>query len=104
MVPPGTSASDARPLLADGLELVPDAVASLDERVVRRAAVDLLPHLADEDVDRAVAAGLSTAPHAPQELVARDDAARRARARAQEPQPRRRGGGPLARAARPAPA
>src|SRR2546423_8643926 len=80
-------------LLGHGVELVADAVASLDEGVARRAAVDLLPHLADEDVDRSVAVRLAPAPHALEELVARDDPAALQRERIQEPELRRRQAG-----------
>src|SRR5207253_6156703 len=61
--------------LRDGLELVADAVARLDERVPRRAPVDLLAQAAHEDVDRAVAVRLAAAPQLLQKLVARGDAA-----------------------------
>src|SRR2546421_3200385 len=83
-------------LLRDRVQLVADAVARLDERVPRRAAVDLLPHLADEDVDGPVAMRLATAPHALEELVARDDPAAFQRERVQEPELRRRQAGGVA--------
>src|SRR5947208_12747284 len=62
----------SRWLLRYGVELVAHAVARLDEGVPRRAAVDLLAHLADEDVDGAVAVRLAPAPDALEQLVARD--------------------------------
>src|SRR5438105_1847166 len=77
-------------LLRDGVELVADPVARLDERVPRRAAVDLLAHLADEDVDGAVAVGLAPAPDALEELVAGHDAASLERERVEEPELGRR--------------
>ena len=49
-------------LLSLRLEAVADAVARLDERVPRRAAVDLLPQAANADVDRAVAVRRASAP------------------------------------------
>ena len=55
-------ASVSRSLLGDGLELVPHAVPRLDERVARGALVDLLAQAADEDIHRAVAMRLATAP------------------------------------------
>src|SRR5204862_7731085 len=64
-----------RLLLLDRLEAVADAVARLDERVLRRAAVDLVPQAADEHVDGAVAVGLAAAPDLLQQLVAGRDAA-----------------------------
>src|SRR5204862_7000577 len=73
-------------LLRSRLELVADAVARLDERVPRRAAVDLLAHLADEDVDGAVAPRLPAAPHALEQLVPRDDAAALQRQRVEQPE------------------
>jgi len=57
-----------------GLEPIPDAEARLDERVNRRAAVDLVPELPDEDVDGAVAIRVAAAPEPLQQLVASDDA------------------------------
>src|SRR4029078_4603816 len=60
-------------LLGCRFELVADAVARLEERVPRRAAVDLLAELADEDVDRPVPVGRAAAPDALQQLVARQD-------------------------------
>src|SRR6202035_4833746 len=62
-------------LLGYGFELVPDAVARLDEGVARRALVDLLPQPADEDVHRAVAVRLAPPPQLLQQLVARGDTA-----------------------------
>src|ERR687888_579435 len=83
-------------LLRHRLELVADAVARLDEGVPRRAAVDLLAHLADEDVDGAVAVRLAPAPNALQQLVARDHPAALQRERVQEPELRRREAGGVA--------
>src|SRR5713226_3503704 len=57
------------------LELVADAVARLDEGVPRRAAIDLLPQPAHEDVDGPVAVRLAAAPQLLEQLVPRDDAA-----------------------------
>src|SRR3954471_22594965 len=54
----------------DGLELVADAVARLDERVLRGVAVDLVSQPPHEDVDRAVAMGLPAASDLLQQLVA----------------------------------
>src|SRR4051794_35365423 len=62
-------------LLADGLEFVADAVAGLDEGVLRLEDVDLVAQLADEDVHGAVAMRLATAPDLLQDLVPGDDAA-----------------------------
>ena len=76
--------------LRSGFELVADAEARLDERVLRRVAIDLLPQPADEDVDRAVAVGLTAAPDLLQQLVARDDAATVERERVEEPELGRR--------------
>src|SRR5262249_44893479 len=45
-----------------GLELVADAVARLDEGVLRAGQVELLAQLLDEDVHRSVAMGLAPAP------------------------------------------
>ena len=58
-----------------GLELVADAEACLDERVLRGVAVDLLAESPHEDVDGPVAVGLASPPDLLQELVARDDTA-----------------------------
>src|SRR5215217_3627213 len=62
-------------LLADGLELVADAVACLDEGVLRLEGVDLVAQLADEHVHSAVAMRLAAAPDLLQDLVPGDDAA-----------------------------
>src|SRR2546423_6834089 len=80
----------SRWLLRYGVELVADAVTRLDERVPRRAAVDLLAHLADEDVDGAVAARLAPAPDALQQLVARHHATSLQGQRVEEPELGRR--------------
>src|SRR5262249_6599183 len=72
-----------------GLEAVADAVARLDERVPRRAAVDLLPQAPDEDVDRAVAPRLTPAPQLLEQLVARDHSVPVERKLIQEPELRR---------------
>src|SRR2546423_2918693 len=86
----------SRWLLRYGVELVAHAVARLDERVPRRAAVDLLAHLADEDVDGAVAVRLAPAPDALEQLVARHDAAALQRERVEQPELGRRQAGGVA--------
>src|SRR2546421_8541110 len=86
----------SRWLLRYGVELVAHAVARLDERVPRRAAVDLLAHLADEDVDGAVAVRLAPAPDALQKLVARHDPPALQGERVQQPELRRREAGGVA--------
>src|SRR5205085_11347753 len=85
-----------RRLLRHCVELVAHAVARLDERVARGPAVDLLAHLADEDVDGAVAVGLAAAPDALQQLVARDDPPALEGERIQQPELRGRETGALA--------
>src|SRR5438105_3900991 len=70
-LPAGTG---RRPVLAHGFELVADAVPRLDERVLRRTAVDLLPEPADEHVDRPVAVRLAPSPELLEQLVAGRDA------------------------------
>src|SRR5215468_11199466 len=67
-------------------ELVADAVARVDEVMARRSAIDLLPELADEDVDRPIAIRLPPAPDALQQLVTRKDPAGLERERVQEPE------------------
>src|SRR5438445_5327850 len=57
------------------LELVAHAVARLDEGVPRRAAIDLLPQPADEDVDGPVTVRLEAATQLLEQLVPRNDAA-----------------------------
>src|SRR5207237_646630 len=64
-----------RPVLRHGFELVADAVARLDERVPRCAAVDLLAQAAHEDVDRPVAMRLAASPELLEQLVPGGDAA-----------------------------
>src|SRR5207247_90397 len=76
--------------LRHGLEPVADAVPSLDERVGRRRAVDLLAKPADEDVHGAVAMRLAPAPQLLQQLVAGDDAAAVERELIEEAELRRR--------------
>src|SRR5204863_5959195 len=56
--------------LGDGLELVADAVARLDERMARRDAVDLVAQPPDEDVDGPVPVCFPPAPDLLQQLVA----------------------------------
>src|SRR5947208_3473398 len=62
------SASSRYCLLQLGLELVADAEAGLDERMLRRVAVDLLTQAPHEDVDGAVAVRLAPAPDLLQQL------------------------------------
>ena len=62
-------------LLRHGLELVAHSVTGLDERVARRAPVDLLTQLAHEHVDRAVAIAMAPPPDSLHELVAGHDLA-----------------------------
>src|SRR5436189_4206144 len=78
-----------RPVLRHRLELVADAVPRLDERVPRRAAVDLLAQPAHEHVDGAVAVRLAPPPELLQQLVARRDAAAVERELVEEPELRR---------------
>src|SRR5207302_5682345 len=61
--------------LRNGLQPVPVAVARLDERVVRSAAVDLVAQAAHEDVHRSVAMRFAPSPELLQQLVACDDSA-----------------------------
>src|SRR4051794_11641554 len=61
-------------LLRFGLEFVADAEARLDERVLRRRAVDLLAQTTNEHVDGSVAMCFAPPPHLLQQLVACDDA------------------------------
>src|SRR2546429_6329473 len=72
--------------LWDGLELVADAVARLDERVTRRSAVDLVAEAADEGVDGAVPMQLAAAPDPLQQLVACRHAAAVEGERVEEPE------------------
>src|SRR5439155_8852220 len=85
-----------RALLRLGLELVADAEAGLDERVLRRDAVDLLAQPPDEDVDGAVAVGLAAAPHLLEQLVAGDHATPVQGERVEQLELRRRQAGALA--------
>ena len=75
------------PLLGYCFEPVADAVAGLDERVARRAAVDLLAQPPDEDVHGPVAVVRPPAPDLLKELAARVRAA--ARRGVSEAEPRR---------------
>src|SRR5207253_5283354 len=60
-------------LLRDWVEPVSDPVARLDERVAGCTAVDLVAQSPHEDVDRAVAVGLTATPDLLQQLVAGED-------------------------------
>src|SRR5207253_11348828 len=82
-------ATRARLILQLGLELVPDAVACLDERVLGGTAVDLVPQAPHEDVDVAVAAELAPAPGPLPQLVAGHDAPAVERELVQQPELRR---------------
>src|SRR6266511_530223 len=74
--PPASPCSPCDALsLGHRLELVADSVPRLDERVTRRAPVDLLPQPPHEDVDGAIAPRLAPPPELLQQLVARHDAA-----------------------------
>src|SRR5580765_6744074 len=73
-------------LLGHGLEAVTDAVARLDERVLRRARVDLLAQPPDADVHGAVAVRRPAAPDSLQQLVAARNAAAVLRERVEEPE------------------
>jgi hypothetical protein len=69
-VTPSSRKKMLRRIRPPGRQLVPDAVAGLDEAVPGGALVDLLPQLADEDVDGAVAMRRAPAPDLLQQLVA----------------------------------
>src|SRR4029078_8241573 len=65
------------------------AVARVDERVLRRASVDLLTEFPDEHVDRTVAVSRAASPDTLEELVAREHSPMLARERVQESELRR---------------
>src|SRR5919205_4524411 len=82
--------SESPSLFGLGLEAIPDAVTRLDERVPRRARVDLLAQPAHEDVDGPIAVALPAAPELLQQLVASHDPAAVERELVEEPELRRR--------------
>src|SRR5436190_1758242 len=66
------------------LVAVAEAEVGVDVDPAGRSLLELLAHLADEDVDRAVAVGHPVAPDLLVDLLAREDLAHRARQQAQD--------------------